>query len=120
MLGENICKYRKKKGLSQEELAERIGVTRQTISNWELNETSPNTKQLKSLREILDVSVDCLLGNEIKPQKEENHDGKRSFSSTEVLVESLSSVTLTMIAIGGIIFLIIAIVMTIKEIISWF
>ena len=43
--GDNLLKARKKKGLSQEELGEKIGVTRQTISNWELGETSPNPEQ---------------------------------------------------------------------------
>ena len=41
-LGENILKLRKQHGLSQEQLGERINVTRQTISNWELDETTPN------------------------------------------------------------------------------
>ena len=41
-LGTNILNYRKKNNLSQEQLAEKINVTRQTISNWELGETSPN------------------------------------------------------------------------------
>ena len=41
-LGNNIQTLRKRKGLSQEKLAEKINVTRQTISNWELGETAPN------------------------------------------------------------------------------
>lgn len=45
-LGNNIQTLRKKKGLSQEKLAEKINVTRQTISNWELGETAPNPEQL--------------------------------------------------------------------------
>lgn len=45
-LGKNIYNLRKKNGLSQEKLAEQINVTRQTISNWELGETSPNPEQL--------------------------------------------------------------------------
>lgn len=66
MLGENIYNLRKSKNLSQEQLAELINVTRQTISNWELGETSPNPEQLKSLSKILNVSVDELLNNDIK------------------------------------------------------
>ena len=46
MLGENIYNLRKENKLSQEQLAEKINVTRQTISNWELGETSPNPEQL--------------------------------------------------------------------------
>lgn len=65
-LGENILKLRKSIGLSQEILAEKVGVTRQTISNWELGETSPNPEQLKLLSKTLNVSVDELLDNDIK------------------------------------------------------
>lgn len=66
MLGDNILKLRKKHGFSQEELSEKVGVTRQTISNWELNETQPNPEQLKLLSKALNVSVDELINNEIK------------------------------------------------------
>lgn len=65
MLGENIYKLRKEKKLSQEQLAEMVGVTRQTISNWELKETSPNTEQLKALSRALNISIDELLDNDI-------------------------------------------------------
>ncbi|MCM1052946.1 MAG: helix-turn-helix domain-containing protein [Ruminococcus sp.] len=66
MLGENILNLRKKAGLSQEQLGEKINVTRKTISNWELNETSPNPEQLKLLSKVLKVSIDELLDNEIE------------------------------------------------------
>ena len=66
MLGENIYNLRKENKLSQEQLAEKINVTRQTISNWELGETSPNPEQLKLLSSVLNVSVDELLNNDIK------------------------------------------------------
>ena len=45
-LGEKILELRKKNALSQEQLGEKLEVTRQTISNWELGETSPNPEQL--------------------------------------------------------------------------
>ena len=63
-LGDNIQKLRKDFKLSQEQLAEKIDVTRQTISNWELGETSPNPEQLKLLSKALGVSIDELLGND--------------------------------------------------------
>ena len=65
-LGENILKLRKQNGLSQEQLGDQVGVTRQTISNWELGETAPNPEQLKSLSKVLNVSIDELLDNEVK------------------------------------------------------
>ena len=66
-LGDNILKLRKDCKLSQEQLAEKVDVTRQTISNWELGETSPNPEQLKLLSKALNVSIDELLNNDIKP-----------------------------------------------------
>lgn len=65
-LGQNILELRKKMGLSQEQLGEKIDVTRQTISNWELGETSPNPEQLKLLSKTLNVSVDELVDNDIQ------------------------------------------------------
>ena len=65
-LGNKILKLRKKKGLSQEELGEKVDVTRQTISNWELGETQPNPEQLKLLSKELNVSIDELLDNDIQ------------------------------------------------------
>ena len=66
MLGENIYNLRKIKKFSQEQLAEKVNVTRQTISNWELGSTSPNIEQLKLLSKALNVSIDELLNNDIK------------------------------------------------------
>ena len=63
-LGNNIQTLRKKKGLSQEKLAEKINVTRQTISNWELGETAPNPEQLILLSKQFDISIDELVGND--------------------------------------------------------
>ena len=64
-LGDRILELRKKNGLSQEQLGEKVDVTRQTISNWELGETQPNPDQLKLLSKTLNVSIDELLGNNI-------------------------------------------------------
>lgn len=65
-LGSKILELRKKLNLSQEQLAERLNVTRQTISKWELNETSPDIKQAKELSKIFKVSLDELVDNDIK------------------------------------------------------
>ena len=65
-LGNNIQSLRKRKGLSQEKLAEKINVTRQTISNWELGETAPNPEQLILLSKEFDISIDELVGNDAK------------------------------------------------------
>ena len=65
-IGNKIMGLRKKSGLSQEELAEKVGVARQTISKWELGETSPDIKQAKELSRIFNVSLDELVSNDIK------------------------------------------------------
>lgn len=64
MLGEKIISERKKCKLSQEDLAEKLGITKQTISNWELNETSPDLKQASKLCDIFNISLDELTGKE--------------------------------------------------------
>ena len=65
-IGQNIMNLRKSAKLSQEQLAEKMGVTRQTISNWELDESSPDLKQGKELSKIFNVSLDELTDNDIK------------------------------------------------------
>ncbi len=74
-LGKNIYTLRKEKGFSQEKLAEKVNVTRQTISNWELGETSPNPEQLILLSGALDKSIDELVGNDIRHMVKEDCDG---------------------------------------------
>ena len=58
-----ILKLRTEKGLSQEELAAKIFVTRQAVSRWETGETIPNTETLKLLSQLFDVSINTLLGS---------------------------------------------------------
>ena len=71
-IGNNISDFRKKNNLSQEELAEKVGVSRQTISNWELEESSPDIKQAVILSKIFNISIDELIGKrEIESNKKE-------------------------------------------------
>ena len=58
-----IYELRTKKGLSQEELAEKIFVTRQAVSRWETGETIPNIDTLKLISKFFDVSINTLLGS---------------------------------------------------------
>ena len=57
-----ILELRTKRGLSQDELAEKVYVTRQAVSRWENGETTPNTETLKLLSNFFDVSINTLLG----------------------------------------------------------
>lgn len=60
-LGKNLFKARKKVGLSQEEVSEKLEVSRQTISKWETNETVPDIYQAKKLAKIYNLSLDELI-----------------------------------------------------------
>ena len=66
MFSENLKTLRKQKGFSQEELASRLHVVRQTISKWEKNLSVPDADTLIRLAEILEVSVSELLGSKIE------------------------------------------------------
>ena len=65
MLNENIRNLRKAKGISQEELAIKLNVVRQTVSKWEKGLSVPDSSMLVSLAEELDTSVSTLLGETI-------------------------------------------------------
>ena len=69
MLHENLKSLRKAKGLSQEELAVKLNVVRQTVSKWEQGLSVPDADMLLSLSEALDTSVSVLLGETV-PEKE--------------------------------------------------
>lgn len=60
-LGNSLFQARKKCGLSQEEVAEKLGVSRQTISKWETNETLPDIRQSKRLAALYRLSLDELI-----------------------------------------------------------
>ena len=60
-LGEKIKEARKNAGLSQEQLAERLGVSRSAVAKWETDKGIPDVDYLKVLSKLLNVSVDCLL-----------------------------------------------------------
>lgn len=63
MLSDNIRSYRKKNNLSQDELAEKIGVSRQSVSFWETGQTQPTIDNIIALSRIFNISSDELLGN---------------------------------------------------------
>ena len=64
-LGKKIAELRKKNNLSQEELAEKVGVFRQTISKWEIGDTTPDINQVKIISKIFNISIDELVDNDI-------------------------------------------------------
>ena len=81
MLGEKLLDLRKSKGLSQEEVADKLGVTRQTVSKWETDQSTPDFDKIAPLCELYEISADELLTGVIIEKKEEvsinNTDGKK-------------------------------------------
>lgn len=71
-LANRLAELRKQKGLSQEELADRLQVSRQAVSKWERGEASPDTDNLIELAKIYDISLDELVGLSSSNNKEEN------------------------------------------------
>ena len=65
-LGNSLFSARKKSGLSQEEVAEKLGVSRQTISKWELDETLPDIRQSKELSLLYHITLDELVSFDIE------------------------------------------------------
>lgn len=82
MPGENIRTIRKEQGLSQEELAERIHVVRQTVSKWEKGLSVPDAELLEALSEALETPVSVLLGENVVLREER----------TEVLAKKLEEI----------------------------
>ena len=68
MLSDNIRTVRKNKGFTQEDLASRLHVTRQTISKWEKGLSVPDAEMLSKLADELEVSVSELLGAKIETE----------------------------------------------------
>ncbi len=64
MFQDNLLQMRKMKGLTQEEIAEKVGVTRQAVAKWEAGETVPDLDKCKILAEIFEVSLDDLANYE--------------------------------------------------------
>lgn len=91
-LGKKIAELRKKNNLSQEELAEKVGVARQTISKWEIGDTTPDINQVKIISKIFNISIDELVGNDI------NNVIVEKISNTE----KLAGITIKILKVFGI------------------
>jgi len=96
-LGKKILELRKNANLSQEQLAEKLNVTRQTISKWELEDTAPDIKQANKIAKLFNVSLDELLGNDTRDLM--------MYKITNT--EKLASMTIKFLRIIGVLLLII-------------
>ncbi|NLK22978.1 MAG: helix-turn-helix transcriptional regulator [Clostridiales bacterium] len=79
-LGKQIKKYRRNFSLSQEDLAEKVYVSRQTISNWENDKSYPDVNSLVLLSEVFNTSIDNLIKGDVEIMKEQiREEDKRKF-----------------------------------------
>lgn len=68
-IGNSLYQARKKKGLSQEEVAAKLGISRQTVSKWESDETLPDIRQSKHLALLYGVSLDTLIDFDVEVER---------------------------------------------------
>lgn len=98
-LGQQLKAHRKELGISQDELAEKIFVSRQSISNWENNKTYPDIHTLLLLAETFGVSLDELIKGDVEEMKEEINAQERSgFNRDTVCFAIFGIVTVLSIA----------------------
>lgn len=108
--GETLQKLRKQKGWSQEELAERLELTRQTVSKWELEQSTPDLDYIVALCDLFQVSADYLIrgkeyaaeGQETVPAKNEEITNRTSDMKPTVIWVIMGSVLL-LLGLGGVI-----------------
>lgn len=78
-LSDKILKLRKTQGLSQQELADQLGVSRQSISKWELDESQPDINNIITLSKVFGVSTDYLLNDDIVSHEKDNAVCQKAF-----------------------------------------
>ena len=90
MLSDNIRNYRKENNLSQDELAEKLGVSRQSISLWENGQTQPTVDNIIALAKIFNITADELL---------ESYDGARTFQEAPIAPKKRNGVLIAVISV---------------------
>lgn len=87
-IGETLFEHRKTAGLSQEELAEKIGVSRQAVSKWERGESSPDTENLIALAKLYNISLDELVFGKSGETKYLSENDKVDISTEGIKIEN--------------------------------
>ncbi|MDF2539667.1 MAG: hypothetical protein K0S76_2688 [Herbinix sp.] len=96
-----IAELRKEKGIGQQDLADVLGVSFQSVSKWETGATMPDITLLPDIAEYFKVSVDELLGlkplhqREYKPRNTDNHDTSNGKENNFIKTENISGMTIT-------------------------
>ena len=104
MLSDNIREYRKKSNMSQEELAEKLGISRQSISLWETGQTQPTIDNIVALARIFNITSDMLLGNSdsVTPVQDKAPEKKRPIAAIVIAVVAvIAAIILAVVLIGN-------------------
>ena len=117
MLQENIKILRTQKGMSQEELAEKLSVVRQTVSKWEQGLSVPDSELLIKLAEIFEVSVGELLGETIQPaaDKTELQQLSDKLENLNAMMAERNARSRTLMKVAAICMIVVAAVYTVME-----
>lgn len=97
MFSDNLKKYRTEKGLSQNDIAEKLYVSRQCVSKWEKGVTQPDLQTLTQISEILDVSVDTLLKENHGENKKTPSTGNSYLLIVNILTAVFSSISIVVL-----------------------
>lgn len=112
-IASRLAKLRKEKGLSQEDLADKLGISRQAVSKWERAEASPDTDNLILLARLYDVSLDTLLSTDakdeeiktevvdsIKKEEDDKHEHEDKEESKNLVINIIRSVYTLLVVIA--------------------
>lgn len=103
-LGEKILSYRKKLGLSQEQLGEKVGVSRQTISKWEIGQTIPELEKMILLAKVFETTIDELVKDESEAEENEKQVKTEKQKNNTSNIKLVNSVLIIVITCMGIFF----------------
>lgn len=96
---EKLIDLRRKSGLTQEELAEKINISRQSLSKWELGTSTPDTENILKLSRVFNVSTDYLLLDEKSSEElKKNLKLRKSLSLALIIVSIISLILLNIVA----------------------
>ena len=99
--GDNLQALRRQQGLSQEQLAEKLDVTRQTISKWELNQSAPDLNYLCQLSEIFGISLDALVKGGEEPKGNTAEESTKPGKKGKWLLIIMTGICLLLLILSG-------------------
>lgn len=100
---DKLIKLRKEKGMSQEELGDKLGVTRQTISKWELGQATPNMTNLNELGTLFNVSINYLVDDNCDSYNKQFKGGIKMDDNKKKKIVIIVAIVLGIIVVGSVI-----------------